>query len=106
MTVKKGDMVVVISGAFKSKQAHEVLKVNRKNQTVLVKDVNIMLKNIKKSQEAPKGGQIRKEFPLHISKVALYDEGEKRGVRLRHEGTGRGKTRVSVRSGKTLGVSK
>ncbi|MGE4159095.1 MAG: 50S ribosomal protein L24 [Planctomycetota bacterium] len=103
MHVKKGDKVVVISGSFKSTTPHEVIDVNRAASTVTLKDVNVRLKNLKRTKDAPKGGQIRKEFPIHASKVQLWDAESKNGSRVRMQSKGRSKVRVFVKSGKTVG---
>lgn len=100
--VKKGDKVVVISGDHKTNTPHEVLDVLDEGR-VIVKDINVMTKNLKRTKEAPKGGQIKKEFPISISNVQLWDPESKKGVRTRIEGEGRAKKRVSVVSGKVVG---
>ena len=100
--VKKGDKVVVISGSHKTDTPHEVLSVLQTGE-VIVKDINVRLKNLRRTKDAPKGGQIRKEFPIAISNVALWDPEAKKAVRTRKEGTGRAKKRASVATGKVLG---
>ena len=102
MHVRKGDKVVVISGSHKSGSPHEVIDVDSDAGLVTLKDVNVRLKNLKRSKEAPKGGQIRKEFPISSSKVMLWDAEAKRASRVRMKGTGRSKVRVYVKSGKAV----
>lgn len=115
MHVKKGDLVTVISGKHTPKKRaernestgpFEVIDVDHERNRVTLKDVNVRTVNLRRTQESPKGGQIRKEFPLHASNVLLWDAEKKKGVRTRVEGEGRAKTRVSVASGKPVGDAK
>ena len=98
--VKKGDKVVVISGADKSDKVRDVLQVFVASNQVLIKDVNLRWKHLRKSQQNPQGGRVRKEFPIHASKVLLYSEKAGKGVRT-------GKTVVDgkrIRVGKPCGT--
>jgi len=100
--VKKGDKVIVISGAQKTNTPHEVISVFE-NGKALVKDINVKLKNLKRTKDTPKGGQLRTEAPIDVSNLKLWDAEAKKGVRTRKEGTGRAKKRVSVVSTKVVG---
>lgn len=71
--VKKGDMVVVISGAYKGFKGH-VLKAFPKTGKVIVEKVNMIKKHAKPSQRNPQGGIIQKEAPLNASNVMLWNE--------------------------------
>lgn len=68
--VKKGDLVEVITGAFKGAQG-TVLEVQPSKGRVLVEGVAKIKKTVRPSQERPQGGFIEKERPLHISNVKL-----------------------------------
>lgn len=70
--VKKGDMVVVLSGEEKGKIG-KVLATYPGKGRVLIEGVNVVSKAIRKSQDQPKGGIITKEAPIAISKVMLQD---------------------------------
>ena len=48
-----------------------MIAVNRKNDTVIVSDVNMVSKALRRKNEQDKGGIIRVEAPLHVSNVAL-----------------------------------
>jgi large subunit ribosomal protein L24 len=80
--IRKGDSVVVISGddkdLAKPRAVKEVLVDEAK---VIVEGVNIMTKHSKPSAQNTKGGIIRKEAPIHISNVMLWDPAQKSGVR-------------------------
>jgi len=83
--IKKGDKVVVISGADKSKEAREVLQVDVALGKVLVQGANVRWKHLKRSQQNPQGGRIQKEFPFDASNVLLFSEKAGKGVRTRTE---------------------
>lgn len=96
MHVKKGDKVVVISGADKSDEVCEVLQVDAEAGKVIVKEVNMRWKHLKRSQQNPQGGRIRKEFPIDASNVLLYSEKAGKGVR----------TGIEIIDGKRVRVGK
>ena len=70
MYIKKNDMVKVLSGREKGKTG-KVIAVNTKDETVIVSDVNMVSKAIKRRSEQDKGGITKVEASLHVSKVAL-----------------------------------
>jgi large subunit ribosomal protein L24 len=71
--VKKGDMVVVISGPYKGIKGR-VLKAFPKTGKVIVEKVHMIKKHAKPSQRNPQGGIIHKEAPLHASNVMIWNE--------------------------------
>jgi large subunit ribosomal protein L24 len=75
--VKKGQVVVVISGEEKGKSG-KVLAVMPDKGKVLVEGVNLIQKAVRKSRDNPKGGIITKEAPLWASKVMAQDVHEAR----------------------------
>jgi large subunit ribosomal protein L24 len=70
--VKKGDQVVVISGAAKGAQG-TVIEVQPAKNRVLIEGVRMIKKTIRPSQDKPQGGIIDKEGPVHISNVRLVE---------------------------------
>ncbi|MBW6516812.1 MAG: 50S ribosomal protein L24 [Candidatus Cloacimonetes bacterium] len=78
MRIKKGDLVVVISGQDKGKKGR-VLKAFPSNQKVIIEKVNFIKKHARPTQQNQKGGIIEKEAPIHVSNVQLFNEkiGEK-----------------------------
>jgi large subunit ribosomal protein L24 len=73
--VKKGDEVVVLSGAEKGKRG-KIIAVNPKNSRVIVEGVKMIKRHTRKSQERPQGAIVEREGTLHIStviKAELYD---------------------------------
>jgi large subunit ribosomal protein L24 len=100
--VKKGDKVVVLSGAYKSNEPREVLRVDRETGRVIVEGVNLRWKHERRSQQNPEGGRVQKEFPIDSSKVLLWSEKAGKGVRTRIEIIDGKKTRVGVPCGTRL----
>jgi hypothetical protein len=52
----------------------KLLSIDNKNSVVVVEGVNMRTKNVKPMKEGETGQQMKKEYPIHISKVALADE--------------------------------
>ncbi len=65
---KKGDMVVVISGAGRGKRGR-VLEVRRGEGRALVEGVNLRKKALRRTQERPQGGIVEQEQPIHLSNL-------------------------------------
>lgn len=80
--IRKGDNVVVIAGddkdLTKPRTVKEVLVDEAK---VLVEGVNIISRHSKPSAQNTKGGIVKKEAPIHISNVMLWDPAQKAGAR-------------------------
>lgn len=68
--IKKGDNVEIISGKDRGKRG-KVLKVQPKDNRVIVEGVNILHHHMKPTQEMPQGGIVENEGPIHISNVQL-----------------------------------
>lgn len=94
--VRKGDMVVVISGASKGKRGKVLRLVGDR---VVVEKVAMIKRHQKPTQKTPQGGIIDKEGTIHISNVALYDDKLGRGTRTKSVADGDTKVRVGVKSG-------
>jgi large subunit ribosomal protein L24 len=73
-SIKKGDSVVVITGEDKDmKKPRKVLEIILEKNRVLVEGVNIVTKHTKPTSQNTKGGIIKKEAPIAISNVMLWD---------------------------------
>ena len=94
--VRKGDLVVVISGAYKGKRG-KILRIV--GDRVIVEKVAMIKRHQKPTQKAPQGGIIDKEGSIHISNVALFDDKLGRGTRTKIAVDGDTKVRVGVKSG-------
>lgn len=83
MKFKKGDKVVIISGADKGKEG-TILKVLKKSNRVVLEGEGLtkIKKHLKPSQVNPDGGIIEIEKPIHASNVMLIDPKEKTRTRI------------------------
>lgn len=81
--VKKGDTVVVISGKDKGKKA-KVLVALPKEDKVIVEGVNMSVKHKKPGKNMQQGGIINQESAIFSSKVMLWCDKCKKGVRFGH----------------------
>ena len=84
--IKKGDLVLVISGRDKGRQGR-VLEVLTETQRVVVEGVQRVQKHVKAGQTqrgTRTGGIETVEAPIHISNVALVDPDTKKPTRVGH----------------------
>lgn len=70
--IKKGDEVLIIRGDDAGKRG-KVLRTIPHTREVVVQNVNQIWKHLRRSQQNPQGGRVRREAPLPISKVMLID---------------------------------
>ena len=75
MILKKGLQVKIISGKDKGKTG-EILEIDRKQQRIKIKSINMIKKHLKPTKEN-KGGIISKENFIHISNVKNIDTKKK-----------------------------
>lgn len=96
--IRKGDKVVVLSGKDKGRSG-EVLSVQPKEDTAIVRGINIVVRHQRQTQ-AQEGGLIRKEAPIHLSNLAIADpkDGKPTRVGFKVLDDGR-KVRFAKRSG-------
>ena len=79
--IKKGDKVIVITGADKGKRG-EVLSVMPKDNRAVVQGVNIAKRHTKPTGMGQPGGIIEKEATIHLSNIALIDPKTDRPTRV------------------------
>ena len=70
--IKKSSRVKVLTGKDKTKEG-EVIEIDRQNNRVKVKEINMVKKHIKTTKEK-KGGIVTKENFLHISNLAIVED--------------------------------
>ncbi|HLR58162.1 MAG TPA: 50S ribosomal protein L24 [Beutenbergiaceae bacterium] len=110
--IKKGDLVVVISGRDKGQQGR-VLEVFKDTDRLIVEGVQRVTRHTKVGQTdrgGRSGGIETVEAPIHVSNVMLVDPETKKGTRVGYrieqvERDGRSRTqrvRVAKRSGKDI----
>jgi large subunit ribosomal protein L24 len=101
--IKKGDIVVVITGADKGKTG-KVLRVLGEENRVVVEGINRVWKHVRPSQKAPQGGRIQKDAPIHVSNVQPIDPSTGKGTRVKFVVKDGKKHRIAVKSGTDLGA--
>jgi len=74
--IKKRSKVKILTGKDKNKDG-EVIEIDRANNRVKVKGINMVKKHVKTTKEK-KGGIISKENFLHISNLSLIDQTNKK----------------------------
>jgi large subunit ribosomal protein L24 len=80
--IRKGDIVVVITGKDKGKTG-KVLAIVKGGEKLIVEGVNIVKKAVKDNpNENQKGGIIDKTMPIHRSNVMVYDTAKQKGSRV------------------------
>lgn len=101
--IKKGDSVVVITGEDKDvKKPRKVLEVMLDDARVLVEGVNIVTKHTKPSAQNTKGGIIKKEAPIAISNVMLWDAKAGAPTKVKRTRENGKLVRVSKKSGEVI----
>jgi large subunit ribosomal protein L24 len=71
--VKKGDMVVAISGEHAGRAPGKVLRVDPEKGTAIVEGYNVVKRHSKPTQKNPQGGIVEKEAMIHLSNLMLVD---------------------------------
>jgi large subunit ribosomal protein L24 len=91
MKIKRGDQVVVISGVHAGDSPRRVTEVIDGGEKLLVEGVNLVFRHVKRGHpKSPQGGRLRKEMPIHASKVMYYCDKCQKGVRLGYRFTADG----------------
>jgi large subunit ribosomal protein L24 len=100
--IKKGDKVLVISGASKGARG-EVLRVLPSEDKAVVQNVALAKHHTKPSRAGQQGGIISREAAVHLSNLALIDPATdkptKVGFRVLDDGR---KVRVARKSGTAI----
>lgn len=101
--IKKGDQVVVITGADKDRTKPRLVKeVLVDDAKVLVEGVNIKTKHTKPSAQNTRGGIVKQEAPIHISNVMLWDAKAKAPSKVKRERENGKTARILKKSGTKL----
>lgn len=99
--VKKGDLVMVITGKDAGKKG-KVLEVLLKKGRVVVEKVNMVKRHTKPTQSMPQGGILEKEAPIASSNVMLFCPECNNVTRVSVKETEAGKVRVCKKCGVNL----
>lgn len=73
MHIKKGDMVVLISGNDRGKRG-KVVKVIPKRSLAVVEGINMKKKHRRANREGKRGQVIEVALPVSVAKLALADK--------------------------------
>ena len=101
MSIKKDDLVVVLSGKDKGKQG-KVLEVMPKSGKVVVEKVNMVSRHTKPRKQGDQGGILQKEVPLYACKVQRVCPKCGKATRVAHNVADGKKTRVCKHCGAEL----
>jgi len=100
--IRKGDTVVVITGANKGRRG-EVLRVFPRAERALVQGVNVATKHTKPRGLGQPGGIVQEEASIHLSNLKLIDpksdEPTKVGFRVLDDGR---KVRIAKATGQVI----
>jgi large subunit ribosomal protein L24 len=88
--LRKGDMVVVISGKEKGKKG-KVKALLLEDNRVVVEGLNLIKRHTRPTPRNPSGGIIEKEAPMHASKVMPVDPKTGKGTRVKFKTDAKGK---------------
>lgn len=100
LNIKKGDKVVVLSGASKGTKG-SVLRVFPEKGKAIVEGVNMIKKHTKPNAENPQGGIVETEAPIYVSKLALVDHNGN-PTRVGYEVKDGKKVRIAKKTGKEI----
>ena len=110
-SIKKGDTVIVISGEGKPQKnekgvieykPRKVLEIILEKGRVLVEGVNIITKHTKPTSQNTKGGIIKKEAPIAISNVMLWDAKTGAPTKVKRTRENGKLVRISKKSGEVI----
>jgi len=97
MKIRKGDTVLVITGKDKGRTG-KVDRVYIKSDTVLIENINMVKKTVRKTEQTPQGGLIDVPRPLHVSNVMAVDPKSKKPARVGYQVKDGKKERVFKKS--------
>lgn len=95
--IRKGDNVVVLTGKDKGRTG-EVLQVIPKEDRALVKDINLVKRHLRQSQDQ-EAGIVTKEASIHLSNLSLIDPKDGKPTRVGFKTVDGNKVRFAKRSG-------
>lgn len=89
-SIKKNDLVKVISGKEKGKTG-KVLKIVTKTNRAVVEKLNLVKRHTKPNQKEPHGGIVEKEATIHVSNLQLFCSKCSKSVRVVRKELDKGK---------------
>lgn len=101
LKIKKGDTVRIIAGDHKGTEGKVVL-IDREKNKAIIEGANLVSKHEKPSAKNPQGGIVKKEAPIHISNLALFDSKSGETTRVGFEQRDGKKIRFSKKSNEVI----
>ena len=98
--VRKGDVVIVTSGASRG-VVGEILRVVDEGERVVVKGAAMRTRHVKPTQQRPQVTIVKEEGTIHVSNVSPVVDGKPTRVRNRVDKDGT-KERIGVKSGEVI----
>jgi len=92
--IKKGDTVRILTGKDRGKTG-DVIRVIKDKDRAVVEGLNMVKRHMRPTQQAPEGGIIEKEAPIHMSNLMLVCTRCKKPTRPKSK-TVEGKKKVRV----------
>ncbi len=75
MKIRRGDSVIIITGADSGDTPRRVLNVVQGGKKITVENVNRVFKHVKRGHpKSPQGGRLEVEMPIDVSNVKFYCE--------------------------------
>lgn len=104
MRVRKGDLVVVVTGDDASATPRKVVRVIDGGVRLLVEGVNRVYKHVKRGHpSSPQGGRLSRELPIAGSNAMIFCSQCNRGVRVGVRVTEAGRERFCKKCSGSLG---
>ena len=101
ISIKKDDLVVVLSGKDKGKQG-KVLGTVPSEAKVVVEGINMVTCHVKPRKQGETGGIVQREAAMYASKVQVVCPKCNKGTRIAHKIENGKKTRVCKHCGAEL----
>ena len=98
MSIRKDDLVVVLSGKDKGKQG-VVLDAMPESRKVIVEKINVATRHQKPRTQGEQGGIVKKEAPIYACKVQKVCPKCNKPTRIGHKVEGGKKVRVCKKCG-------
>jgi len=102
--LRVGDLVQVISGKDRGKQGR-IVKILAEENRVVVEGVNTVTRNQRPTPRNQQGGQIKKDAPIHASKVMPVDPTTGKPTRVKIKKGEDGKKARIAKSGAEITAS-
>lgn len=101
--IRKGDMVVIITGEDKDRaRPRKVLEVIPDKGRVLVEGANMVTRHTKPNAQNTRGGIVHQEAPMAISNVMLWDAKAGKPAKISRRREDGKVIRVSKKSGEVI----